>query len=289
MLQPRRFEGGACRRIQTKGQKTEFVRIGLAVRDRQNGKECASDAMKGRYTKRWSWTHRSAQGKKSKQQNVVVLEDHECGFECECEGAMAERGGALNERQESSMLYQYFETRVGVGIENKAGWEIEVKRDVALGTGLRGDSSAGEENETKRKQAEEINREDIWRTLLCARSGSIVRISPDNEDPASFPPPTTTPRSNEPANASKKRAKMATGGTDNSKHTGAHQLFIDRVPGRQLIDFTLIFILCAPHLRLVTTVSIFGSAGHASRFLTIQTPHQHVGYRNTRSNSSSRP
>ncbi|KAJ7924612.1 hypothetical protein B0H13DRAFT_1863839 [Mycena leptocephala] len=64
---------------------------------------------------------------------------------------------------------------------------------------------------------------------------------------------------------------MATGGTDNSKHTGAHQLFIDRVPGRQLFDFTLIF---APHLRLVTTASIFGSAGHASRFLTIQTPHQ---------------
>ncbi|KAJ7907420.1 hypothetical protein B0H13DRAFT_1879572 [Mycena leptocephala] len=123
MLQPRGFEEvGTCRRIQTKGPKTEFVWIVFAVRDRQNGKE-----------------------------------------------------------QESSMLYQYFETRVGVGIENKAGWEIEVKRDVALGTGLRGDSSAGEENETKRKQAEEINREDIWRTLLCARSGSIVRISPDND------------------------------------------------------------------------------------------------------------
>ncbi|KAJ7869017.1 hypothetical protein B0H13DRAFT_2670135 [Mycena leptocephala] len=61
---------------------------------------------------------------------------------------------------------------------------------------------------------------------------------------------------------------MATGGTDNSKHTGTHQLFIDRVPGRQLIDFTLIFILCvhsfAPYLRLVTTASIFGSAGHAT-------------------------
>jgi hypothetical protein len=47
------------------------------------------------------------------------------------------------------MLYQYFETCVGVGIENKAGWEIEVERDVAFGVRLRGDPSAEEENETK--------------------------------------------------------------------------------------------------------------------------------------------
>jgi hypothetical protein len=47
------------------------------------------------------------------------------------------------------MLYQYFETRVGVGIENKTGWEIEAERDVAFGARLRGDPSAEKENETK--------------------------------------------------------------------------------------------------------------------------------------------
>ncbi|KAJ7915015.1 hypothetical protein B0H13DRAFT_1872519 [Mycena leptocephala] len=83
-LQPQGFEeGGACRRIQTKGQKTEFLRIAFAVRDRQNGKECASGAMK------------DVAGSRSR--GAVVM-DHGCGFECECEGAKAERSGALNER-----------------------------------------------------------------------------------------------------------------------------------------------------------------------------------------------
>ncbi|KAJ7834077.1 hypothetical protein B0H13DRAFT_1914261 [Mycena leptocephala] len=94
MLQPRGLEeGGACRRIQTKGQKTEFVRIALAVRDRQNGKECASSAMKGR---------------------------------CKRAGCCIRHVG---------------------GIENKAGWEIEIM------------------------QPQEITREDIWRTLFAAGDG----------------------------------------------------------------------------------------------------------------------
>jgi hypothetical protein len=42
---------------------------------------------------------------------------------------------------------QYFETRVGVGIENEAGWEIEVERDVAFGTRLRGDASVETERD----------------------------------------------------------------------------------------------------------------------------------------------
>jgi hypothetical protein len=33
--------------------------------------------------------------------------------------------------------------------ENKAGWEIEVERDVGFGARLGGDPSAEEENETK--------------------------------------------------------------------------------------------------------------------------------------------
>ncbi|KAJ7909204.1 hypothetical protein B0H13DRAFT_2272965 [Mycena leptocephala] len=100
-----------------------------------------------------------------------------------------------------------------------------------------------------------------------------IDMCPFRQIPPLFllPPPPLAPTS--PPTRQKKRAKIATGGTDNSKHTGAHQLFIDRVPGRQLIDFTLIFILCvhsfAPHLRLVTTVSIFGSAGHASASLNL--------------------
>lgn len=55
----------------------------------------------------------------------------------------------LSQRQESCMLYQYFETRIGIGIENKAGWEIGVERDVAFGAGLRGDPSAEEKRERK--------------------------------------------------------------------------------------------------------------------------------------------
>ncbi|KAJ7885626.1 hypothetical protein B0H13DRAFT_1889485 [Mycena leptocephala] len=56
----------------------------------------------------------------------------------------------LSHRKESWILYQYFEMRVGVGIEKKAGcqWEIEVERG-AFGARLRGDPSAEEENETK--------------------------------------------------------------------------------------------------------------------------------------------
>jgi hypothetical protein len=50
------------------------------------------------------------------------------------------------------MLYQYFETRVGVGIENKAGWEIEVERDGVFGARPWRDPSAEEENETKERQ-----------------------------------------------------------------------------------------------------------------------------------------
>jgi hypothetical protein len=34
-------------------------------------------------------------------------------------------------------------------------------------------------NDTRRRQAGEINREDIWRTLFGARSGSVVCINPD--------------------------------------------------------------------------------------------------------------
>jgi hypothetical protein len=49
-------------------------------------------------------------------------------------------------------MYQYFEARVGVGIENEAWWEIEVERDVAFGAQLRGDPGAEEENKTKERQ-----------------------------------------------------------------------------------------------------------------------------------------
>ncbi|KAJ7863858.1 hypothetical protein B0H13DRAFT_1899439 [Mycena leptocephala] len=93
-------EGGACRRIQTKGQKTEFVRIGLAVRDRQNGKECAGGAMKGkcaRGIRQRSENNYSSCRAGSRSSRAVVMEDNGCGFECECEGVKAERSGALNQ------------------------------------------------------------------------------------------------------------------------------------------------------------------------------------------------
>ncbi|KAJ7885620.1 hypothetical protein B0H13DRAFT_2277817 [Mycena leptocephala] len=143
---------GACRRIQTKGQKTELVRIVFADRDRQNGKECASGAMKGRCAKGIR-KYRTA-GTKPGGHGIEELiqgskEEDRMGWANQREDTIA----GEQYRQESSMLYQYFETRVGVGIEKKAGWEIEVvERDVAFGARLRGDRSAGGENKSKERK-----------------------------------------------------------------------------------------------------------------------------------------
>ncbi|KAJ7904154.1 hypothetical protein B0H13DRAFT_1881644 [Mycena leptocephala] len=163
MLEPWGFEEGSA---------SESVRIAFAVRDRQNGKECASGAMKGRHKdryKRWS-ARRTAQEVKKRT-----------GWD-----GQDQREDTIAGEKIDVIVQKYFEMRVGVGIENKAGWEIEVERDVAFSARLRGDPSSEEQNEkrkgkwalgsndTQRKQAEEINREDIWRTLFGAHSGSIV-------------------------------------------------------------------------------------------------------------------
>ncbi|KAJ7887931.1 hypothetical protein B0H13DRAFT_1888688 [Mycena leptocephala] len=124
MPQPRGFEeGGARRRIQTKGQKTEFVRIAFAVRDRQNGMECASGAMKGRYQDKRKGRHKKmvmdpSLRVGSRSSRAVVMEDHGCGFECECEGAKAERSGALNERE-----YRTVATKSGGRISKEEDWQ----------------------------------------------------------------------------------------------------------------------------------------------------------------------